>query len=318
MSGEIREQLLGYLLGALEEDERRQVERDLAASPALRRELAQLRVGLRPLLADRQAIAPPRGLWRRTCRFVELTARVMAGSAPASRWSWRDTLVAAVVLVAACLVLFPAVQRSRFQAGVTACQNNLRQLGLALLHYSDHQGGGAFPCVPQHGNDALAGAYAVTLRDCGLLDDARLIVCPAVSAIRQERVYVPTTEELRRARDWRLIQLYRGMMGDYGYALGVVVNDRYVAIRNRGRISFALMADAPSPTLDGRPSANHGRLGQNVLFEDGTVRFVRVVDAWPWADHPFLNDEYRVAPGRHQDDAVIAPAHATPVMFNRP
>jgi hypothetical protein len=317
MSDQVREQLLGYLLDALEEDERRQVERELAASPALRRELTELRACLAPLAADREPVHPPRGLWQRTCRLVELSARVMSGSAAASRWSLRDGVAAAVVLIAACLMFFPAVQRSRFQAGVTACQYNLGQLGLALLRYSDNHGG-AFPRVPPKGNDAMAGVFAISLRENGLLDNPALIVCPAVAALREDGIYIPTLDELCQARDWELVRLQRGMMGDYGYPLGIVVNGQYLPIRNQCRMNFALMSDAPSARLDGRPSSNHGPQGQNVLFEAGNVRFMRFVEPQPGQDYPFLNEECRVAPGCHENDAVIAPAHATPALYIRP
>ena len=41
-------------------------------------------------------------------------------------------VMAATVLVAAGLLIFPAVQNSRFHAHVAACQDNLRELGGAL------------------------------------------------------------------------------------------------------------------------------------------------------------------------------------------
>jgi hypothetical protein len=322
MSQPVREQLLGYLLGALEEDEHREVKARLLASPQLQQELAHLRETLRPLAADR-VVPPPQGLWQRTCRLVEIAASAIpvnrstpraAVSLPTRRWSLRDALTAAVVLLATCCVLFPAVQRSRFQAGVTACQNHLGQLGMALLHYGENHGG-HFPQAPQEGNDAFAGMYSVMLRDHGLLPDPRIILCPAVASSRGEPLYVPSLCELQQARERRLVELRRSMTGDYGYTLGVMVNGRCVPVRNQGRTIFAIMADTPSLALDGLPSANHGGLGQNVLFEYGNVRFLRSGEPLLGTDYLFLNDAWRVAPGTHPDDSVIAPCHARPMLL---
>ncbi len=67
-----RETLLGYLLGALEEDESRNVRRELERNESDRVELATLRRELRPLSAyskwSDKAIRPPQGLAERTCR----------------------------------------------------------------------------------------------------------------------------------------------------------------------------------------------------------------------------------------------------------
>ena len=49
MSGQNSQQLLGYLLGALEEDEHRQVDAQLRDDAAMRAELARLRQCLEPL-----------------------------------------------------------------------------------------------------------------------------------------------------------------------------------------------------------------------------------------------------------------------------
>src|SRR5262249_40315229 len=60
------DQLVGYLLNALDEDARRQVETYLHASPDARRKLESLRTALSPLESDRAHPAPPAGLAERT------------------------------------------------------------------------------------------------------------------------------------------------------------------------------------------------------------------------------------------------------------
>ncbi len=322
MSGQHSQQLLGYLLGALEEDERRQVEAQLRDDPAMRAELARLRQCLEPLEQSWQPVCPPPGLWQRTCRFVEVAASAVPAGLVARRGNWalRDLAAVAAVLVAVCLLLFPAVNRSRIQAAVRGCQDNLRQWGVGLKHFSaDH--GGQFPCLPRKGNDAIGCFYAPLLRDYGLVTDARYLVCPA-AAPRAQAIYVPSCDELRSCTPPQLAELLRKMGADYGYHLGIVVNGRYVAVYDRNRGTFAIMGDSPSLRLDGEPSGNHGRLGQNVLFEDGSVRFLSWEDLTNGCvllcdDRLFLNDHGEVAPGRHAADAVIVPAWTRPLNWDR-
>jgi hypothetical protein len=111
------------------------------------------------------------------------------------------------------------------------------------------------------------------------------------------------------------------MSRDYGYHLPCMVNGRCLAVRDRNRSTFAIMADSPSPALDGEPSSNHGRQGQNILFEDGTVRFLRWEDLIYGCallrDPLFLNDKGDVAPGEHPEDVVIAPFWARPLSWDR-
>jgi len=69
-----REILIGYLCGALDEDESRKVQQKLNRSESLQLELAALRKEMRPLEEYAQwmerACEPPQGLARRTCRQI--------------------------------------------------------------------------------------------------------------------------------------------------------------------------------------------------------------------------------------------------------
>ena len=62
MADEQSQQLLGYLLEALEEDERRQIEAQLRRDPELRAELGRLRGCLEPLESSWRPVCPPAGL----------------------------------------------------------------------------------------------------------------------------------------------------------------------------------------------------------------------------------------------------------------
>ena len=67
-----REQLLGYLLGALDAAESRQVEAELDQNPTLRVEMARFQELLSRLGMDEEPeeFEPPKGLADRTCDFV--------------------------------------------------------------------------------------------------------------------------------------------------------------------------------------------------------------------------------------------------------
>jgi hypothetical protein len=312
----MRDQLIGYLLGALEPSEHEQVEVQLGRDPQLRRELDVLSRCLDPLAVDKEHLVPPAGLAHRTCEFVAAQAQVTlapAGGFLRSRWTLADLVVAAGIFFAAATLFFPALNQSRFAARVTGCQNNLRQIGMALTSYSALHNG-FFPNVPTDGNLSAAGVYATRLLEHGFISGPQVVVCPASAlADRLVEFRVPTSHEWNTAEGPRLIQLQRQAGGSYGYNLGYVVNGKYQPTINLGRPRFAIMADAPN----GQPpyhSLNHGGCGQNVLFEDGHVQYLTTCKAWGCSDDIFLNDDGQVAPGLHINDAVIGPSESKPVV----
>ena len=220
--------------------------------------------------------------------------------------------VAAGILVAATMVFFPAVNHSRYMARLTACSNNLRELGLALGQYSSlHQE--KFPEVPTAGPLATAGVYAPRLHEVGLLSNPRTVLCPASDmAEKANDFHIPTIAELNAAQGEELAKLQSTMGGSYGYNLGYLSNRGYEPTRNLHRTKFALMADAPRTDAAGRPVGPHGAAGENVLFEDGHVRYLTTSNARGHEDNIYLNDHGHIAPGVHRDDAVIAPSWAKP------
>ncbi len=316
----MREQLLGYLLGALEPTEHEMVEARLADDPALQEDLMRLRDKVAPLAADdeHEDYEPPVGLAARTCNFVAARAgqppQPAADLVPAGSWRLQDLLVAGGICIAASLLVFPAISHSQFKARLTACQNNLREIGTALTHYSQaHKG--YFPLVPQQGKLAVAGAYAPMLREAGFLEDPAHLICPE-SPLAQQRDYnLPSMEEIEAAPAKRLPRLHCRLGGSYGYSLGYVLNGGYHGHRNRGRSHFALMADAPDDEISGR-SGNHGACGQNVLFEDMHVGFLKSCRLRECDDHIYVNTHGIVGAGIGPDDAVIGRSSAPPVIMN--
>ena len=341
MADRVREQLLGYLLGALEESERESVEKQLRRNPKLRWELAQVRKTLQPFWVSQPDYVPPSGLATRTCRWVALHSKMTAGPPPAAAarrlpkpvarlepvaaaavspgwaghsWSWPDLAVLAGILVVASLLVFPALQNSRFQARLAACQDNLRQIGLALTQYSEkHEG--YFPSMPDRGSPNGVGDYAGMLLSDGFIDDSRRFLCPDSPLAEDHQCRASSFDGLLAQAGKDLDRLRRSLGRSYGYCMGYMEDGRYHSTRNLRRPFFALMADAPSLHLPGFQSVNHAGRGQNVLLEDGRVVFFTTPKPDACADAIFVNTTGFVAPGNHRDDSVIASGAWTPISL---
>ncbi len=326
MDDRIREQLLGYLLNALDETERVELDRQIAASPELQEELESIALTLEPLAETYEEFEPPAGLADRACSLVAATTSVtpaVSAMHPAThaeirgrnRWSIADVVVMAGICLAGAMLFFPAISQSRYAARLQACQNNLRQLGFALVDFSEKAGNGYFPEVPTEGNRAVAGIYAPVLLDAGYLTEESSIVCPSSTLAEQPvLVKLPTLEEIDQATGRSLVIIQRSIGGSYGYSLGVMTNGHYRAPKNLGRSNFALMADAPSLQSAGYRSANHGGRGDNILYEDGHIRYV--VESRIEGDDPFVNRLGWMEAGVDINDAVVAPSFTPPFVTN--
>ncbi len=311
----MREHLIGYLLGALEPSEHAAVEAHLERDAELRMDLRLLGCALHPLAVDKEPHQPPRGLAARTCRAVMDRAQVIPLSerlAAPSRWQWQDLTVAAGVLVAASLLFAPAVNQSRFRAQVAGCQNHLRRLGQAMMQYSDAHGG-YFPYVPKSGSLAAAGLYGPIMVHGGFLPESQSLLCPGkTDSGASRKLQVPTVLQIRIASPQQRRKLARRMGGDYGYTFGYTLNGKYFGTRNLGRQDFALLSDAPSGHLPGYQSDNHGGSGQNVLFEDGRVRFLKSCTSCDLDDNFFTNGRGVVGAGIHHNDSAIGASASPP------
>ena len=83
----MRQHLIGYLLNAVDTDERENIAQQLERDESLRRELDLLKTSLQPLSADRGHHEPPPGLARRCCDFVysrtEIVPAALSPDSPA-------------------------------------------------------------------------------------------------------------------------------------------------------------------------------------------------------------------------------------------
>jgi len=342
----MHEQLLGYLLGSLDPSEHEEVAQRLRRDPRLHEELERLEVLVARLKTMRHNRAAPPDLAQRVCDHVEAhdrqcgsrqrgsrqrgsrqcgsaSAEKRAWSAPQTiRWTVTDALVAAGLLVVGAALLLPVIAKSRYLAQLAACQNNLRQLGTALHEYSELHGG-QFPQVPAQGKLAVAGMYAPILKEHELIPESRIVLCPGSSLAHDladsgEPFEVYSCRELESANGRRCERLRNSLGGSYAYTIGFVSDGVYHSTRNQGRGHFPILADAPAAIAAAMQSPNHGGRGQNVLFEDMHVRFVRGCTAEDCDDHIFLNRNGVVEAGLDVDDAVLAPSGVSPLPINGP
>ena len=260
----------------------------------------------------------PAGLAERTCRFIFARSRPSPHPTPqrqalsplastatrASRFSWLDLLVSLAVFLVAGLLTFPAIQTSRFRARLATCRDNLRELGTMLAAYSQSNQG-YFPRVPTQGNLAAAGIYAPPCYRAAF-SPRRDGWCAPIRPWPSGNFRLPSLAELQAA-DAR--QAATSPASRWAAATAIASATWTMAfftpLRNLGRSTFALMADAARRTRPDRQSADHGGQGQNVLFEDGHVQFLTSSQPSGWSDDIFANDRNQVAAGVHRNDSVI-------------
>jgi hypothetical protein len=337
MSDSLQPDLLGYVLDALEPDERQALEARIERDPRLANQVALIRRAM-AILDDGDSCEPPAGLAARTCALVEREREAGAIASHDSRvtthhsdrrpakkkgaheslalpgraWRAIDIAAALACCVALAALIFPLINASRASSQITACANNLRELGVALTAYSEHHNG-VFPQVPERGNLGTAGVFGPTLVDAGYLRDPRILVCPGSPLADRADFHIPTLDELRSAKADRLKELQRDMGGSYGYAFGYRDNGIYKPTRNLRRETFAVAADMPAEDLaEHQTSPNHGWSGHNVLLEGGRVVFLKNCHLDGSDDNIFLNDQNQIAAGCHVNDAVIARSNARP------
>ncbi len=354
----MREQLLAYLLDDLSAEERRSVEEQLKQDPQWRQELDRLRTCLNCSGAasadtdDANTVKPPADLTTRTCCLVQnANTRQNTDSAGAThgqtvvaitpetstcgqkrRWSVADLAVAFGVLATIGMLLLPAINRSRESSRRVACQNNMKQLGSALVHYAEQHRQG----LPRVKLNEHAGIFVLKLGDSGMIDRprlARLVVCP--SSPLADKVFtktivirVPTRSQFEATTGRLLVKMRRQMGGSYAYRLGYFEHGTYHYVKYVGRSDAPMLADAPCEQTDKKEHgsqrnianhgvaihhvANHGGCGQNVLFQDMSLRFCTNCVNVDTGDDLYRNTAGRQAAGSHPRDVVLGRSEIRP------
>lgn len=315
----MRDELVGYLLGALEPHEERALEARLEIDAELRRELEDLRRILCAKADKFTQIDPPADLAKRTCTSIDATRHSPPPPVPlvadadspefkgAGGWRRPDVVTLVGLAVAAAVLIMPLLSAARQRSQIAACRDHMREVGRALIEFSRTHDG-YFPEVPQDGPLAHAGIFAVRLREAGYLADTTAVYCPArVDAAGAAPL--PTLASFETVDDAEAETRFAALHGLFGYALGHMHEGRYHSPRNRDRAHFAVLADAPSDGTCRR--GGHG-CGQNVWFEDGHAEFLSACRLNIGDDEIYHNRHGYVGAGIGPDDVVIGASVASP------
>ncbi len=326
----MREQLIRYLMGELDEDERRQVRALLRENPALQQELQRLRTCF-AANQDQEEVpepTPPRGLATRTAQFISDSdefeieqateragAMTSAGDPPAGvlGWSLADLSVAFGVMMAVSMLVFPAIRDSREGTRRTICANNLREMAQLLQTRAVTRGGFVPPVLPGE----TAGVYAARLIEEEVVtpeDLAPLLVCPGAPRAKDVRsnrmiVAIPTAFAIRNMSSAQLAQVTAQISPFYAYRLPYRIN-------GSGNLHYLRDDRSPfSPIIcdtagDGENSMspNHGGSILQVLCQDGHVRVLNTCILPEMSDDLFHNNMGKVSVGLGPLDAVLAPS----------
>jgi hypothetical protein len=309
------ENLVGYLLHSLDEDGERQMEAYLAQSAEARYKLENLRRGLEPLEVDREEPAPPPNLLVRTlARVAEYCSQTLPHAPKPPRSSggyrnpWRriDVLVAAAIFLVAVGLGVSALAHVRtVTAPLAECKDNLRQFGFALKAY--HEMHGKFPDVNAQAPYNVAGMFVPLLIQAGLLSKDVSVRCPGNGPGKP----CPITIEEIHALDRNDFSQYTPLLACcYAYSLGYRDENGYHAPQYQGA-SFPLVSDRPPRDQGPGNSPNHGGTGQNVLFQDGSVRFI-TNRSLNFDDDIFRNKAGMIEAGLDPADSVLGPSAVSP------
>ncbi|QDV69749.1 hypothetical protein Poly24_34660 [Rosistilla carotiformis] len=332
----MREDLLGYLLGALEPEEVRRVEALLESDPEARAELKRLQAAMRSLDEERASespadFEPPADLIGRTMDFIEASKPQPAETpsvapvnplsetglsqrgATTRRWRIPDALVATISMIALGGLMFPAILEGRFEARRVQCQSNLQELGTSLAQFAINDPQQRLPEIDLRGPLAFAGVFSVELKEHDLLDRENAIWCPSQNP-PASMATVPTKLQLQEASSAHLLQLQNVSGGQLAYTLGVMDDQSYGAPHYESRSTFAILADAPIRTANGTQLAHDGR-GFNLLYEDGRVRFVSSTAVLETQDQPYVNFDNRVEAGLNVNDASLGESGRAPFVW---
>jgi hypothetical protein len=333
----MEENLIGYLIDALDPETRAEVETQLEADPEARARLELLRAGLAPLRADAEPPAPPPGLVIATLARVAafhtqgrrksaalppgppLLISESGGPVPHRGGSWfrrPDWLVAAVLLFLVGGLATTALVRYWRESQQLACANNLRVLWEGLQGYSD-QNEGRFPQTDKDGPRSVAGIFVPVLREAGFSIPETTLVCPAEGGPPPRVVTLAELERLYRTDTARFRVTASDLAGCYAYSLGYAEGPTYYGPCREMGDNMPLLADRPRPDGLFPPpgnSLNHGGAGQNVLHIGGNVRWCQERTVGPGGDDIYLNRNQEVRAGLDCQDAVLGASIATPGM----
>lgn len=337
------ETLLGYLLGALDDQERTFVHDALLLDRHLRVRLNAIQAMSVPMLNEDDIYEPPGALVSRVMsdvRDVEIEIPETSSSAiePASdagsrsmshsathlksfsgKNSWLETGMSLTAAAIGFCLVAPAILQTRETARTSHCAAGLMTLGQQIRDFAFNNRNSRVPEVPTEGPLAFAGVYAIRLNDAGLLQEKQFLWCPSAGDVRLSVVGIgerrfPSAIELQtlpenKRRVWRHIA-----GGSYAYNLGIVVNNLHTMPSMDEPSDIAILADAPRPSnITKLVFSAHRGIASNVLYRDGRVRFLRLDHGYDGPDHPYLNRNGVTQAGIERGDSALGASYLPPL-----
>jgi hypothetical protein len=332
----LEENLVGYVLNALEPELQRDLEIYLREHPDAQQQVEAIRQALEPLKADAEHPEPPPGLRIRTLariaeyRCQELPHRRPAVIAPPppraavlsmSWWRRADVLVAASLLLLMIPLGFSGIAYLHHRSAITLCQDNLRRMFLVLSGYSDMHNG-EMPKVAGTPPFNFAGVYAAIMRDRYPNGPDFSTGCPANGSHPPATITLQQLDELYGVNPAEFARLQAQLGGCYAYTLGYRNPDGQLCglrrIPGQENDRLPILADKPpfdrpeAINLDGN-SPNHGGFGQNVLFMGGNVDYFTRRQVGPNGDDIYLNIDHSLEAGLSRIDSVLGASRVHPL-----
>lgn len=321
------ENLVGYLLKALDAETQHEVEASLRKSPEVRSRLQLLERSLEPLAADREVPEPGAGLVLSTlARIAEFQCRKLPDAPPPPRsqpvpisrpWMRRaDMLVAALLLIVLGGIGTPYLLHLwRDYHGRAECQNNMMLIWHGLQSYCvEHEGN--YPAIEADGPRGVAGIFVPMLKDSGMLSPEYLVACPAQERRPPQRRSVREMEKLYETNLEAFRSEARQLAGGYAYTLGYRDALGYHGLNSKsvefGNLKLLPIIADRLEKLSQLNSANHGGIGQNVLYLDGHVEWRSSRNAGIEGDDIFVNWDNQVLAGKSRVDSVLGSGDASP------
>ncbi|MGF1577899.1 MAG: anti-sigma factor family protein [Gemmataceae bacterium] len=346
----MEEHFLGYLFNSLDTETHQAVEAHLRENPAAAQRLEKVREALLPLSWDSECefLTPPANLTERTLQLIDsrparnrTTPVVPLPPPKEGMFGWVvqriDLVVALVIVVASAGAFFPWLYSVKQLNERVLCQRNLLLICRGITAYRDQVG--HFPSVAEETwkvksgtkkqpwkiqpEKRVAGMVLPMLVYGAFLESGCSYCCPAAPPGTR----IASTEEVKdmtakdMARDEFAEQAKR-ISPCYGYSLGYRTtaggSTKYLApepVAEPAESMVALVSDRPpegTHLANMKNSPNHGWAGQNVGYQDGSVKFAKSRTVGISGDDIFLNSEGKMAAGTDSHDTVIGFSGATP------